>query len=195
MPPHCDSMDGPVVTAARRALSRNDVREVLPYVKKRGEAEIVEAFHRTISAHDGNAAANELADLYFCETVVRVHRAGEGAPYTGLKPAGLSTGPVIPAAERAIERGDPAELSQLLATKVRVEVERRLHEVVALRPLAERSVEDARRYVEASLGLQVWAHGVYLAAERRPHGEAENHIEGDPEARAEERTEALAHAH
>lgn len=191
MPPHCDSMDGPVVTAARRALDRHDVTEVLPYVKHDGEAEVTAAFQKAVGARNGNPAANEVADLFFCETVVRVHRAGEGAPYTGLKPAGLSTGPVIPAAERAIERGDPAELAQLLATKVRVEVEWRLHEVIELRPLVERSVEDARRYVEASLGLQVWSHGVYLAADRRPHGEGEEHVE----ARAEEHTEALAHAH
>ena len=78
MPPHCDSMDGPVVLAARRALDAKDPRIVLPYVKKAGEAEVEAAFRRTIGAHDGNPTANEVADLYFFETVVRVHRAGEG---------------------------------------------------------------------------------------------------------------------
>jgi tetratricopeptide (TPR) repeat protein len=41
--------------------------------------------------------------------VVRIHRAGEGAPYTGLKPAGLSEGPIIPIAEKAIEIGIACE--------------------------------------------------------------------------------------
>jgi hypothetical protein len=36
----------------------------------------------------------------------RLHRPGEGAPYTGLKPAGQDFGPVIPAAEHAIESRD-----------------------------------------------------------------------------------------
>ena len=48
-----------------------------------------------------------MADLYFFETVVRVHRAGEGAAYNGLKPAGLDEGPVIPIAEKAIETASP----------------------------------------------------------------------------------------
>jgi hypothetical protein len=34
MPPHCDSMDGPVVTAAIQALNAQDVDLILPYVHK-----------------------------------------------------------------------------------------------------------------------------------------------------------------
>ena len=87
MPPHCDSMDGPVVKAARLALETKNVNLVLPYVPKEGEAEVIRAFDRVLPLRaDG---AREIADLYFFETVVRIHRAGEGAPYTGLKPAGL----------------------------------------------------------------------------------------------------------
>ncbi len=122
MPPHCDSMDGPVVLAARRALDAGDPRFALPFVKAEGEAEVLEAFKRTMAAHDGNRAVNELADRYFFETIVRVHRVGEGAPYTGLKPAGLGFGPVVPVTERAIESGSPDELVQVLTEKVRREV-------------------------------------------------------------------------
>jgi hypothetical protein len=32
MPPHCDSLDGPVVTAAREALDTTDVDLILPFV-------------------------------------------------------------------------------------------------------------------------------------------------------------------
>jgi hypothetical protein len=35
MPPHCDSLDGPVVTAARRALDAGNVDLVLPFVHAR----------------------------------------------------------------------------------------------------------------------------------------------------------------
>lgn len=72
MPPHCDSMDGPVVLAAKRALDAHHAKLALPYVKAEGESEVLGAFERTIAAHGGNRAANELADLYFFETVVRV---------------------------------------------------------------------------------------------------------------------------
>jgi hypothetical protein len=178
VPPHCDSLDGPVVLAAKRALDARDPKLVLPYVKAEGESEVLHAFERTIAAHDGNPAANELGDLYFFETVVRVHRAGEGAPYTGLKPAGLGFGPVVPVAERAIEVGSADELVQLLTDKVRREVEERFKRAMALKAHAEDSVATARAYVEAMLGLEVWSHKLYGCASAGPHeehGEAHRH--------------------
>src|SRR5690349_7161672 len=107
-------MDGPVVTAARRALECNDPGLVLPYVPRSGEDEVRRAFAAVSVVRDHGPAEREIADLHFFETVVRVHRAGEGAPYTGLKPAGLDHGPVIPVAERALETGSPDELVRLL---------------------------------------------------------------------------------
>lgn len=179
MPPHCDSMDGPVVTAARQALERHDVRLILPYVKKDGEAEVIAAFERSIGARNGHPAVNEVTDLYFFDTVVRVHRAGEGAPYTGLKPAGLSEGPVIPVAERAIETRDPSELIRLLSDKVAAEVAHRFGEVMERQPRAQESVDAAREYVEAMLGLEVWSHNVYgclqSGAHDEPGGEVHRH--------------------
>jgi hypothetical protein len=148
------------VTAAREALARHDVNLILPYVKDIGEAEVRAAFERALQVRNGVDAVNELADLYFFETVVRVHRAGEGAAYTGLKPAGLSVGPVIPVAERAIEGGDPNELIDLLTARVRDEIGRRLSEVIALRSRVT-DVRSGRAYVEAMLGFEVWSHGVY----------------------------------
>ena len=171
MPPHCDSLDGPVVKAAERALGAEDVDLVLPYVKAEGEDEVRAAFTRAVEArHDPEA--REVADLYFFETVVRVHRAGEGEPYTGLKPAGLDVGPVIPVAERAIETGSPDELIALLTDTLQHEVKMRFDHVMALQPHAAGPVPQAREYVEAMLGLQVWSHGLSLAMHAGPHGEA-----------------------
>jgi len=169
-------MDGPVVTAARRAIDKHDVRIILPYVKKSGEPEVVAAFEKTLGARNGNPTANEVADLYFFDTVVRVHRAGEGAPYTGLKPAGLSEGPVIPLAERAIETGNPTELLRLLGDKLNFEVRQRLGQVIERRPHADESVDAGRDYVEAMLGLEVWSHQLYGAMESGPHDEAEAEV-------------------
>lgn len=182
MPPHCDSMDGPVVLAAKRALAAHDPSLVLPYVKPDGEAEVLAAYQRTLQAHNGNRAANDLADMYFFETIVRVHRAGEGAPYTGLKPAGLGFGPVVPVAERAIESGSPDELVRLLTDKVRHEVVERFEHAMELKPYADQGVAPARAYVEASLGLQVWSHKLYACASAGPHeehGEPHQHSEED----------------
>lgn len=180
MPPHCDSMDGPVVLAGKRALEAHDPALALPYVKAEGEPEVLKAFERTIAAHDGNRAANELADQYFFETLVRVHRAGEGAPYTGLKPAGLGFGPVVPVAERAIASGSPDELVAVLTDKVRGEVLERFDRAMSLKPHAEESVAASRAYVEAMLGLEVWSHKLYGCASAGPHQE-----HGEPHEHAE----------
>lgn len=47
-PPHCDSMDGPMVNAAMEALESADVRAVLPFVSEEGEAEVTEAFEKVL---------------------------------------------------------------------------------------------------------------------------------------------------
>jgi uncharacterized protein DUF6448 len=174
MPPHCDSMDGPVVEAARRALETGDVDLALPYVKPDDEDEVRTAFGRALGARR-HPDSREVADLYFFETVVRAHRRGEAAPYTGLKPAGLDVGPVIPVAERAIATGSPDELTALLTDTLQHEVKERLDNMLALQPKASGSVPEAREYVEAMLGLQVWSHRLYLAMHAGPHGEATEH--------------------
>ena len=85
MPPHCDSMDGPVVTAARRALAEGDLAIVLPYVPAEAEPEVATAFEQVLPIHGIGGSVGELADRWFFETVVRLHRAGEGAPYTASR--------------------------------------------------------------------------------------------------------------
>ncbi|MFN8639385.1 MAG: DUF6448 family protein [Dehalococcoidia bacterium] len=172
MPPHCDSMDGPVVKAAMEALERRDVNLVLPYVQPEGEAEVSDAFNHVVRVRGLSAEAQEVADRYFFETVVRVHRAGEGAPYTGLKPAGLDHGPVVPVAERSLSGDSPDELIALLTHAVEHEVRIRWGEAVDLGRTAAKSLPDARAYVEAMLGLQVWAHALYLAAKAPAHAGA-----------------------
>jgi hypothetical protein len=174
MPPHCDSLDGPVAKAAIAALEAGDVELVLPYVKAAGESEVRKAFELTLRARVV-PEAREVADLYFFDTVVRVHRAGEGAPYTGLKPAGLDVGPVIPLAETAVGSGSPDELVRTLADLVHDEVKQRLDRVMSLRPRPGASVQEVREWVEEMLGLQVWSHEVYLALRSKPHGEGHEH--------------------
>jgi hypothetical protein len=172
MPPHCDSLDGPVVAAARRALDAGDVTLVLPFVHEDGEAEIRAMFTTVQPVRDLGGAAREMADRLFFETVVRVHRAGEGAPYTGLKPAGLDVGPVIPLAERAIETGSAAEVAQYLTGVLHDELKHRLEKVNTLATAKDQGLSDARAYVEAMLGFEVYSHHVLQALRAPAHGDA-----------------------
>ena len=179
MPPHCDSMDGPVVNAARQALDTGNIDIILAYVPENATAEVKSAFDKVTRARKADAAAREVADLYFFETVVRLHRAGEGAAYTGLKPAGLDVGPVIPVAEKAIEAGSPDELIRMLADILRQEVQNRFQHMKYLGVHRRDDIAQARAYVGSMLGLEVYAHQLYLAMKADPHagGHAHHHAE------------------
>lgn len=163
MPPHCDSMDGPVVKAAKRALAAENVNLVLPYVAKESEHEVEGKFERAVRARKEGSAAREVADLYFYETVVRLHRAGEGAAYTGLKPAGLAEGSFVPVAEAAVESGSPGVLLKLLTEAVQADVKRRFDRVIDLRDHDPTDVAAARAYVQAMLGFVVNTNKLYEA--------------------------------
>ena len=175
MPPHCDTLDGPVGKAAKRALQEQSVEIILPYVPKTGEAEVRNAFEKVLQVRKTGGTSREIADLYFFETVVRIHRAGEGAAYTGLKPAGLDEGPVIPVAEQAIVTGSSEVLIDVLSKMIQDEINRRFHHMKHLQMHAERSVEDARAYVEAMLGFQVYSHALYASIYSEPHAGHHEH--------------------
>lgn len=172
MPPHCDSLDGPVVTAARHALEAGDVDLILPFVPEDCEGEVKAMFATVQPMRALGAGAREVADRLFFETVVRLHRAGEGAPYTGLKPAGQDVGPVIPLAERAIETGSPEPVAKYLTGVLHDQLKERLERVNALAATQDRSVSDARAYVEATLGFQVYSHHLLQALHAPAHGDA-----------------------
>ncbi len=172
MPPHCDTMDGPVVKAAQRALETGNVNLILPYVPKKAEPELKGAFERTLPARKQGKEAQEIADRWFFETAVRLHREGEGAPYTGLKPAGLDWGPVVPKAEKAIEQGDAREVIEFLTHTVEEELRERFKHAMARKNYNENDVDAAREYVEAMLGFELYSHHVYTNIKHaRVHGE------------------------
>jgi hypothetical protein len=148
---HCDSLDGPVVKAAQRALETRDVNRAFVWVAATDEGEVRAAFEKALAVRVLGDAARELADQFFFETVVRLHRRSEGEPYTGLKPAGRDLGPVIPAADQAILRLSAEPLVDLLTREVARGVHRRFDAVLAARIFPGSSVEAGRRYVGAYL--------------------------------------------
>lgn len=145
---HCDALDGPVVRDARLALERGDPAPVLKWVEPEGEAEIREAFRAALAVRAKGDEARQLADRYFFETLVRVHRAGEGEGFTGLKPAG-TVDPGIAAADRALESGSATRLSQELSARLAEGVATRFRRAVQLKQRAGDSVEAGRAYVAA----------------------------------------------
>ena len=173
MPPHCDTMDGPVVKAAMSALEKGEVDIILPWAPKAAEAEIKSAFRSVLEARAKGPEAARVADLWFFETVVRLHRAGEGAPYTGLKPAGLDWGPVVHRAEKAIETGDPGDVIGFMTREVEHAMKERFERAMRLKAHAGHSVDAEREYVHAMLGFVLSSHHLWAGLRADVHGEAE----------------------
>lgn len=173
MPPHCDSLNRPVVTAARRALEASDADVILPFVPADGAAEVRDAFDRTLGHRARRPKRWPTAGSSKLPSGCTV--PAKARPFTGLKPAGLDVGPVIPAAERALDSGSPDELIDVLCVSVRDQVTQRHHHAMAFKTHAGEGVESAREYVEATLGLEVWAHSVYKQVLADPHAQLGGH--------------------
>jgi uncharacterized protein DUF6448 len=161
---HCDTPDGPVVSAARAALDTGNVNLVLVWVQKNDEAEIRNAFQRARNVRRAGGEAKDLADMYFFETLVRVHRAGEGAGYTGLKPAGTVEPPVA-AADRAIETGKLQNLTMTIADRTETGLHAHFDHVMAKRKYKSSDVEAGRAYVAAYVEFVHYAERLYDAAD------------------------------
>ena len=161
---HCDTLDGPVVKDARVALDAKDVTPVLKWVSQEKEGEIREAFQHALGVRALGLEARSLADRFFFETLVRVHREGEGAPYTGLKPAGTAVDPGIAASDTALETGSVEPLVKLLTAEVDRGLRHRFAEAAEARTHAAESVEKGRRFVAAYVEFMHYAERLLASA-------------------------------
>lgn len=161
---HCDTLDGPVVAAARKALDTNDVNLVLLWVQKKDEADIKNHFQKTVAVRKAGGQAKELADMYFFETLVRIHRAGEGAGYTGLKPAG-KVEPPIAAADRSIETGKLQEMAKLISRRMEEGLHRHFEDVMKKKKYDPKDVAAGRAFASAYVEYTHYVERLYDAAE------------------------------
>ena len=168
---HCDTLDGPVVKDARAALEAGDVTPVLKWVRPADEAEIREAFRQAVAVRAPGGEARALADRYFFETLVRVHRAGEGVAFTGLQPAGVAIDAGIAATDAALQSGSADALVRLVAEDVEKGLRTRYARAAARRPHAGESVAHGREYVAAYVDLMHYAERLVQAAAGGAHGE------------------------
>ena len=161
---HCDTLDGPVVAAARKALESGNVNLVLAWVQKKDETEIRNQFHKTVAVRKAGGQAKELADMYFFETLVRIHRAGEGAGYTGLKPAGRIE-PPIAAADKSLESGKLQEVAQLILKRMEEGLHGHFDEVMKKSKYRTDDVVAGRAFASAYVEYTHYVERLYDAAE------------------------------
>ncbi len=160
---HCDTLDGPVVNDARTALSAGDVTPVLKWIAPADEAAIRAVFDHVLKVRKNGESARSLADMYFFETVVRVHRASEGAPYTGVKPAGTDPGPVVRAADAALETGSVDPLAEKVAQKVAEGIRHRFARAKEAKAHQNQSVAAGREFVAAYVEFVHYVENLHKA--------------------------------
>jgi hypothetical protein len=158
---HCDTLSGPVVADAKQALALHDVKPVLKWLKPADEAEARRVFEQTLSVRRLSPEAEELADRFFFETVVRLHRAGEGAPYTGLRSENPE--PVVRLTDESLSTGSPDALIQGLDAHLKAELTKRFEAARAAKRDSTSSVEAGRRYVAAYVELTHFVERVHSA--------------------------------
>jgi hypothetical protein len=157
---HCDTLDGPVVQSAKIALERKNVTSVLKWVKKEHEQEIQDVFKKTLTVREKGVEAKELADHYFFETLVRIHRAGEGAPYVGLKP-GSAVDPAVALADKALEEGSVEKLIDVLSNAMANGIRERFQHAFKTRKHADDSVAAGREFVKAYVIFTHYVEGLH----------------------------------
>jgi len=174
---HCDTMSGPVISEARAALEQGNVTPVLKWVKPEDEAEIKAAFAQVLRVRAKDPEARELADRYFLETLIRIHRTGEGAPYTGLK----DTPPekIISLADEALASGSADKMIRIMQTDLANSIRERFGKAFRGDKGKNKSVEAGREFVESYVRYMHYVEGVHgaITAEGAHHGEAAAHQE------------------
>lgn len=156
---HCDTMDGPVVGDARKALELGNVNLILKWVRPRDEKELADAFRLALKVRVLGSEARELADRFLFETVVRLHRAGEGVAYAGIKPAGSPVDERVRAADRAIDTGDLKPLEKMIPAPRVPELRELFARALERRNFAVDDVAAGREYIAAYVRFFHYAEG------------------------------------
>ena len=158
---HCDTAAGPVIPEAQAALEKGDVTPILKWIKPDNEAEVRSAFAKAVAVRGQSPEAQELADRYFLETLVRLHRAGEGAPYTGIKDEPVK--PIVALADGALANGSADEMIQRITGHVAGAVREKFEKALEARQHQNDSVEAGREYVEAYVTYMHYVEGIHAA--------------------------------
>ena len=144
---HCDTLEGPVVATAQIALETGDVTPILKWVPSHDELTIRTAFQKTIEVRKLSEQARDLADMYFLETLVRIHRAGEGVPYTGLKPF-TDVDPAVLLEDQALETGSVDKLVDTLSQAMAKGIHERFQNALDAQKNADENIAAGREFVK-----------------------------------------------
>jgi hypothetical protein len=167
---HCDTMSGPVAIAAEKALESGDIELAQIWVGQNQEKELQERFRECLSVRKMGGRAKELADKYFIETVIRLHRQAEGMPFTGVKPA-QPLPPDVAAAEKALATGNIKIVTDLLNEETQSGVQKWFDHAMQAKKHKDEGLDAGREWVDAYVKYVVYVHGLHLQINAGPqHG-------------------------
>lgn len=186
---HCDTMDGPVIAAAKKALDAGNANLVLIWVKPDDEKTIREAFASAVAARREQPENKNASDLRFFEKLVEIHRAGEGVAYAGIKPTGTEINPAVAAADKALESGSTEVLENLLSESIKKGIGKVYEEVNETKNYNPDDVEAGRDYVKSYVEFAHFSEKLYEMAENPAavHGAEKHGSEGAEEGLAEDK--------
>jgi len=166
---HCVTMDGALIKDAKISINKNNVNYVLKWVQPQYESEIRDAFLLAMKVRKLGPDAQILSDKYFFDTLVRLHREGEGVPFTGVKPSGTPVDEKVLAADKSIEAGNLNPLKELIPEEMFPELESRFKNVMSRRNFDVNNVTDGREYIEAYVQFFKFAEGEEDHAHHESH--------------------------
>lgn len=189
---HCDTMDGPLIADAQEAISQKNVNFVLKWVPAANETEIKDAFTLMLKVRTLSPDAKSLSEMYFFETLVRIHRAAEGVPFTGVKPTGTPIDEKVLAADKSIEVGNLSPLNGMVPQKDQKELKERFEKVMSFKKFDVNNVEAGREYIEAYVQFFKFAEGEVNGHDAHSQGSKDNTSSGVHGSEAH--TEASGHS-
>lgn len=170
---HCDRVNGPVATDARKALETGDISHALIWVTDQQAKELKSTFEQSLKVYTKGDESQELAERYFMSETVRLHREAEGMPFTGLKPAQPSAKD-IQIAEQALASGELAPVTDMLATEIQKKTSGLYSKAMEANSKKDNSVEAGREWVDAYVKYIVYVHKLYQNIQAGPaHGVGE----------------------
>lgn len=170
---HCDRKNGPVAVDAKEALKTGDFSKIAIWVGEEQEDELQAKFKQSLAIYNKGGDARELATDYFMETAVRLHRAAEGMPFTGLKPASPNPSDIAKA-EKALVTGDIGPLQTLLKEELEKETSKWFEKALEAKKNKDKSVEAGRQWVDSYVKYIIYTHKLYLKIQAGPpHGVGE----------------------
>jgi hypothetical protein len=190
---HCDTMNGPVITAAKLALDKGDVKLILIWVSPKDEAAITELFNTTLKLRKINPEVKQLADRNFFENLVRIHRAGEGEPYIGIKDS-IEVEPPIAAADKALETGSLVDVMKMLSEGIEKGVKEKFDIMMTRKNYDKKNVEAGREFVESYVTFMHYVEGIYATtnASSEHHGIESEAVNVSPKTTGNEQHQTVS---